>query len=383
MVKIILKSNYDGITNYKTNCITLKWSNLLLNPIRLMATNYHTSVRLLLDKSEENVKDYEILNYINSLFKTNPNMSFHINIEDQKCLEKAKIIIDRIQAKEKTIKLFPDSRLKDRTSLDLKNLNCITIVPLQYLMWHNDIENANRRFLRFDRRDNSDYDGTIKFSEIMNQGYIGNYYKLEEALKLKRVVLQILGSSLKLNAIHSDLQKVLLVSQYMSDHIAYPNYDQMGTSKMRIVDRSIDHNAYYTLLKKEGVCEGQSEAFMLLLNNPQMKVDCRVLVGLADKNNFDSGHAWNLLRIRESKFYYLFDQTWQNEDLDYQYTFSPVLKSRKTLDGTCGHYDLSDYKIPNDFLNEQLKDANEREKNGKQILFPQDLDTMILSRKKK
>lgn len=386
MKEIILKSNYTNIETFDQSCISLKWSNLLASNIRLVANGNHKNVRLLVDKSGDSENDEKIINYINSLFVANPKMGFHINVEDQKCFEKAKKIIEKINSKEKTIKIFPDVLLKDRTSLDLSNLNCTTIVPLQYLMWHNNIENSDRRFLRFDRRDNSDYDGKTFFSETMNKGYVGSYYKLDEALKIKKIVLQILGSDLKFNSPHTDLEKVLLVSQYMSNHIIYPDYNQL-TKKIKIIDRSADHNAYYTLLNKEGVCEGQAEAFMLLLNNPQMKVDCRVLVGLANKNKSDSGHAWNILRIQGSQYYYLFDQTWQNEDLDYEYTFSPLIKTRETLDGTGGHYRISNYKIPNDFLVVQLNQANEKEKNwnkiGNKIAIQYDLDTMIKNYQKK
>ena len=382
---LILNSNYEDLKKWKDSCISLDYRKLcqkfLDNKMKIfLKPNEQTrTIRLLVNKSTDDLNDEKIIKYINDMLSYNPDIQFCINVEDQKCFEKAKKIMEEIKTNNKVVKLYPDIILRDRTSIDLRNLNCITIVPLQYVMWHNGIEEANSKYIRFDRRDNSDYDGSYVFEEQMNEKFIGNYYKLEDVLKLKKVILEILNSDLKLKALHSDLQKVLLTSQYMSNHIIYPDYKKMGTKGIKIIDRSIDHNAYYTLTKNEGVCEGQAEAFMLLLNNPIMNIDCRTLVGLANVRELDSGHAWNILKLRESEYYYLFDQTWQNGNNNYEYTFTPLLtsKGRLTEHGIGGSYKISQTKLPKDFLKSQLNEANEREKKGVGIYVDKNLDDMI------
>ncbi len=371
MREIRFISNYENVRKEYPNCITISYRELTKRRM-IILPKHPISLRLLVDTSKEEADDIKTIEYLNKIFRDYPNMELHINVEDEHYFENAKRIASLINANQKVIKLFPDMLLKDRTSLDLKNLNCITIIPLQYLMWHNEIENADSRFIRFDRRDCSDTDGRIKYSERMNKGFIGNFYNLRDALKLKRTLLQILNSTLKLKGIHPDFQKVLLVSQYLSKHIAFPND----------INKKLGyHFANDTLKNGEGVCEGQAEAFMMLLNNPYMKIDCRLLGGSIIDDGIPYGHAWNLLQIRESESWFLYDQTYVGEEQDYQYAFFPLTQDYQTIEGAKGKYQITNKKIPNGFLKRELEEANKIEieaRRGKyNIVIRESLDETI------
>jgi len=214
------------------------------------------------------------------------------------------------------------------------------------------------------------------YKELKKKGIV----RLEDVLKLKKVVLQILNNELSFKVPHSDLQKVLLVSHYMSKNIIFPDYDNMENN-----EKDKMHHAYYTLTQKKGVCEGQSEAFMLLVNNPQIKIDCRVLGGYADSNDMESGHNWNILKIKESNYvnkgeYFIYDQTWVNNDdgtMEFKYAFIPVMKLRSSLDGVGGMYNMYEEKLPDDFLEHQLKDAIQREIQAKKVLKVENLEELL------
>ena len=377
---IIKKSNYDDLNINKQGCISLKYSKLRESRIKRLPGNDIHSVRLLMDIATLDESENEVIDYLNKMVNINPYLNIAINVEDEKCFEKAKRIMSGIKSQNKVIKLYPDKQLKDRTSINLSDLNCITIIPLQYLMWHNNIENAHKDYIRFDRYDNSDFDGASEFSERENKEFTGDYYRLEDVLKLKKVVLQILNNELSFKVPHSDLQKVLLVSHYMSKNIIFPDYDNMENN-----EKDKMHHAYYTLTQKKGVCEGQSEAFMLLVNNPQIKIDCRVLGGYADSNDVESGHNWNILKIKESNYvnkgeYFIYDQTWVNNDdgtMEFKYAFIPVMKLRSSLDGVGGKYNMYEEKLPDDFLEHQLKDAIQREIQAKKVLKVENLEELL------
>lgn len=76
----------------------------------------------------------------------------------------------------------------------------------------------------------------------------------------------------------------------------YKYADKPFIGRMRILNSDIAHRGGNTLINKQGLCEGIAEAFMMLLNNPFVKIDYRCLGGLADDKNPDSGHAWNIVK---------------------------------------------------------------------------------------
>ena len=107
---------------------------------------------------------------------------------------------------------------------------------------------------------------------------------------------------------YDDLQKTLLISNYLQRHVQYVDYGNMseGLQGIYITDSgSIEvgnnvHSPLTVLEQHFGICEGIANATTMLLNNPSFDVNVRSVIG--------SKHAWNVVQI-DGKFY-LLDNTW-------------------------------------------------------------------------
>ncbi|HOZ89232.1 MAG TPA: hypothetical protein PK737_03275, partial [Bacilli bacterium] len=375
-MQMVIKSPYTSLTEETESCLTFNWQKMRNMIIKKQPGPDCQMVRVLLNEAEYDKMDDSIIAYLNSIFLNNPHLGFHINVEDSKCFPLAKKIMAKINCNNKSIRLFPDSMLGDRTNLDLSDLNCLTIIPMQYAMWHRNLEAAKQNFLLFARKDNGDFDGRFPFSndELSGQGgtdkFDSKYYDLRRMLEIKKAIFKKLFTEFRLNCTHNDLQKVLLVSAYLRRKIKYSIYDN---KIIEVIDNSMDHQADFTLDRGQGVCEGIAETLMLFLNNPYINVDCRTLVGIAGDENEKGGHAWNVLKIKESRNYYLFDQTWRDGENDFDYTFFDFDPNRATSPGTNGQYRIGE-KLPAGFLEEQYQEALLRENKGQQILAIKDIN---------
>ena len=348
-IKLISQTGiFKGLQDKKSDLINLRMSEIN-NPnkkIRVISNSGAKVARLLLDIEPNNFEG--LINYLNEIYQRNPNIEFHINVEVDKYFELAKRIMGRVPFVTKSITLYPDGELKDRTYLDLKHLNCLTIVPLQYAMWHDDIEHSDSSRLFFNRADVDGHDGTLPLSLDFQFVYGGVVYavsaaalfSLEDALSLKKEVLKVLRNDFLFNYnFLDDDQKVLIMMKYVVDNLEYSS--EPIDAFAAFIQPEFAHRGDTTLKYKRGVCQGIAEVFMMLLNNPIMRIDCRVLHGLDDKYDFDSGHAWVVLKlsreqVRNNSWFY-FDPSHNVCTKDcYSYNFlkssSDVIAIRKIFE---------------------------------------------------
>ena len=360
-LKIISESgNFDGLRDHKSDCINIRMSEFN-NPrnIRIVSSsNRVRTIRLLIDAKCGNERN--LYKYLSDIQAKNPNAEFHINIEFDKFFEDAKRIMSNSNFAKKSITLWADNELKDRSYLNLSNLPCPTIIPLQYAMWHSKIEQSDSNNLYFSREDIEVRDGSMPFAERHNFEINGvkrnwssgsNLYKLNHVLKIKRTVFGVLNGELRdiqVCSLAPD-QKVLFVMKYLTDNYTYRENPKIGS--MSLSNPELAKTADIVLKTKQGVCKGLAEAYMLLLNNPIVGVDCRVLGGYADKNNPDTGHAWNVVRLQDEskknseKHIWAYFDTSYNVELHNCFAYSFLKKvdmsDRAIYDGIKPRYDDS------------------------------------------
>ena len=396
----ILRQNgiFNGKKKKKQDCISIKISELNRNDI-LKITKFPNAkvIRLLIDTKSNN--DMELLSFLNKIYYDNPSIELHINIEFDKYFEYSKTIIDQVNFNNKSITLWPDGELEDRSYLDLNNLNCKTIIPLQYIMWHSNIENANKANLFFLRSDTDSQDGTFSFSitnqaknnndEITFEG--GNLYNLEEALFLKKTAYKVLSDELKslTDCNLADDQKILVLMKYFVDNFKYTWHPKIPNTNITIKSDRFAQKAANTLYNKEGVCAGIAEAFMILLNNPIMKIDCRCIGGLAEPNNNKTGHEWNMIKITDEKIkvskWFYFDATWNIHDKNYynwSFLEATELSARQIFDCANPVYESHlNVLLDEDTMKYRLEDALNRIENNKrgikQIRIIYSLDDIV------
>ena len=386
MSEITVTSRYgqfDGLRENKEECINIRVSKLN-DPKQIRFTTGESKtkiIRLLIDIKPTN--EEEFMQYLNRLSEQNPNVEFHINIEFDEYFDYAKSIMSKVNFKNKSITLWPDGKLRNRDHLDLTNLNCNTIIPLQYIMWHNKIENANAKYLYFLRKDTETKDGSLPFSpeytfkeDGTTSQFVSSLYTLRDALYLKKVTYNILNTELKelVNCNLAPDQKVLVLMKYFVDNYTYTASPVLKT--ITVHDTKFPHQASQCLLYKQGVCEGIAEAFMILLNNPLIQIDSRCLVGLSDSKDPDSAHAWNIVRLVDEKtnvtYSFYMDPTWNiNAKSYYDWSFFDVseLNERKIYD--CANPSYTSYNnitLNKNVLSYRLNDALTRiedKKNGR------------------
>ena len=397
-MRIISESGqFDGLREHKEDCINIRMSELNNNSkFRIISSSNAKVIRLLIDIKPTNEREF--MRYLNELSANNPNIEFHINIEFDKYFEYAKKIMSNVTFRTKSITLWPDGDLKDRSYLDLTNLNCKTIIPLQYVMWHNNIERANASNLFFLRKDVETKDGTLPFDLSFTykengvvDSFNSNLYTLKDAIFLKSTAYKILRTELKdlINCSLAPDQKILVLMKYFVDNFTYTDTPKSANGKMTFLNTDFSYKAAHTLINKQGVCEGIAEAFMILLNNPIMQIDCRCLAGLAYNNDLDSGHAWNVVKLIDEKSHvarwFYMDPTWNINDRNYynwSFLKANALSQRKIYDCANPVYESYDnVELNEDVMAYRLNDALDRinkKKNGMhQIRFLYSLEDII------
>ena len=114
--------------------------------------------------------------------------------------------------------------------------------------------------------------------------------------ELETVVLDILS---KMERIDREEDKIVFLHDYISAHNAY---DSKGvTGNVNLVD-DYSFTAYGCLVDGVSVCQGMSDAFMLVCNRAGLTAD----MALSD----DMVHAWNFVKIGDE--YYHLDITWND-----------------------------------------------------------------------
>lgn len=384
-IKIISESGqFNGLRENKEECINIRVSQINRSKFKLISSSNAKVIRLLIDIKPDD--EVSFMKYLENLYNNNPNIEFHINIEFDKYFEYAKELMRKVKFKTKSIALWPDGDLKDRSDLDLTNLPCNTIIPLQYIMWHKNIENASSNYLFFNRTDIDVHDGTLPFTtssaykdnkQIYTWADSSDLYTLKDALFLKSTAYKILTTELQdiVNCSLSPDQKILVIMKYFVDNYTYTENPKSPNGRITFLSTNFAHHAANTLINKQGVCEGISESFMILLNNPLMKIDCRCLGGLADSNDINSGHSWNIVKLIDEKTHairwFYMDPTWNICDRNY-YSWSflkaDAVSQRKIYDCANPIYEsYDDIALDESVISYRLDDALERitkTKNG-------------------
>ena len=147
-------------------------------------------------------------------------------------------------------------------------------------------------------------DSTIKYNCNL-WGYINNIYIQytdtidvckNQKLWLDNTVDDIIS---KMNGINADEDKIVFIHDYISTHTEYdPN---AVSGDLDTIDNS-SYNAYGCLVKGVAVCQGMSDAFVLLCK--------KVGVYSSLVSSAEMVHAWNLVKLGEN--YYHLDITWDD-----------------------------------------------------------------------
>lgn len=147
-------------------------------------------------------------------------------------------------------------------------------------------------------------DSTIKYNCNL-WGYINVIYiqytdKIDvcqtQILQLDNIVDDIIS---KMNGINTDEDKVVFLHDYISTHTEYDS--NAVSDDLDSIDNS-SYNAYGCLVKGVAVCQGMSDAFVLLCK--------KVGVYSSLVSSAEMVHAWNLVKLGDN--YYHLDITWDD-----------------------------------------------------------------------
>ena len=192
--------------------------------------------------------------------------------------------------------LIDDYEIKDRSYINPLEFTKTTLeIPLSYLLWMKELHPSQKVSLYMLKT----YD---KPQPAGSNDY--EYFSLE-SLKRIREIISILAE--KCQGL-SDIEKTILVSNYIQNHVQFveennkSQADQIYITDSKGQDVTIPAvgSPENVLLHNYGVCNGIANASMLLLNNPEMRVNVRSVKG--------QGHVWNVILL-DGK-YYIFDNTW-------------------------------------------------------------------------
>lgn len=128
-----------------------------------------------------------------------------------------------------------------------------------------------------------------------------------------------------------DYEKILFVHDYIVDHC---EYDHDGADSD---DNGIWGTAYGCLVNGSAICQGYSEAFLLLMN--RLGIEAGICSGKTfDTDEGSGGHAWNYVKIDDE--YYWLDVTWDDPTTnsepmlshDYFLINDDILSKTRTID---------------------------------------------------
>lgn len=163
------------------------------------------------------------------------------------------------------------------------------IIPITYAMWGvkmHDKVSVN----------------ALRFSNMYMASANGDTYLTKDFIE------KVLDISKSLNITDSEISKILLVSNYLQEHVQYVagkiNIASDGTYKIKadesLLTRELVGSAKTVIEDNYGLCMGIANATTLLLNNPILNVNVRTMMG--------DSHVWNLVR-HKNRLYYV-DNTW-------------------------------------------------------------------------
>ena len=377
---ISITGMYNGLREEKDNCVTLRMSNINESGEIQIPDLRSTKVIRVLFYAESKDPE-ELVTALNQLYYENPDLELHINIEHDGFFEHAKDIASKAQYKNKNITLWQEPDLKNRDYLNLKDLPCPVLLPMQYGMWFTNLDDLDKNNVFFYRSDAEARDGSLPFSEKAS-GFVqskkdlyqiewggSDFYSIDDMKRFRNAINAIFNTDLKYAAVCglSDDQKSMVAMKYLVDNFVY---------EKEPVDKDKPNSIYEgkeTVETKQGVCSGLAEVYTMLLNNPIMQVDARKVLGLYNGADLDSGHAWCAVKIKDDKtndlYWYYMDPSENVANKDY-YRFSFMgprrVMNRKVLDGSNPDYDQSNFiGFPQKLVETRLADALDRMEKAK------------------
>ncbi len=195
------------------------------------------------------------------------------------------------------LSLTDDYENKDRHYIKPLEFTKTTLeLPLSYILWVNEISDKQKISLYM-----LNHQGYMH--PICSNGY--DYINLEALKKINELVNTL---ALKFKD-YTDDEKAILISNYLQSKVQYVDENNISEASSGIyktdskglpVTREIVSSPETVLLQHYGLCNGIANATMLLLNNPEMNVNIRSILGCS--------HVWNVILI-DGKYYFI-DNTW-------------------------------------------------------------------------
>ncbi len=215
---------------------------------------------------------------------------FEIFCENYECI---KLINSELKERENlTLHLQDDLQLIDRSYIEPDSFDKFNLtIPLTYIMW------------------NVDFQDKAKISLFRINNCLANNNGNTEITKESLMRLREIISSLNKYQPENDLQKIILVSNYLQEHVQFIESEESKAadgiyivttpfSKEELHRRSSLIEA--VINDNYGLCMSIANTSTLLLNNPVFQVNVRSIFG--------PGHAWNEVELDGIKQY--MDNTW-------------------------------------------------------------------------
>ena len=201
------------------------------------------------------------------------------------------LLLESILPSKISLDLVDDYRNKDRSYIDTSMFeNHPFSMPLSYVMWNPHFK--EKCDIRCFRNAQSDAMTSLNGNTSISKDTIKKLYEIVN----------------ELNVGEDDLEKILLVSNYIQSKIQYVECGKTvlsdGTyvplAPLKLITREIVSSIENIINKYYGLCMGIANTTTLLLNNPIMNVNVRSLYGCE--------HAWNLVKTNDTLYYV--DNTW-------------------------------------------------------------------------
>ena len=203
-----------------------------------------------------------------------------INVPSYECVKFInKHLKDRLDI---VVNVLDDYTNKDRSYINACAIDKIKfVIPISYLMWN----------VEFQKSINV-YTTEYSFNAL---AYNGNTTVKADTLKrIKDLIMSLKGSGK-----YSDLEIIILVSNYLQSKVEYIDETSMLVKSNPNIENEIGL-IETVLFKSYGLCMGIANSTSVLLNNPEFNIDARTIT--------TRNHAFNLVRL--NGIYYYVDNTW-------------------------------------------------------------------------
>ncbi|SEK33033.1 Transglutaminase-like superfamily protein [Butyrivibrio sp. ob235] len=131
--------------------------------------------------------------------------------------------------------------------------------------------------------------------------FVYNHDAAQEVLTTQKIDQIIKNNGLNKG---TDYQKIYNTYRYITTHISY-DYETISNP-----NKFIGYSCYSAACLNNTVCEGYSLLFYRIMLS--VGIDSRLVAGLAEEGDQNSGHGWNIVQL--GNIYYYVDGTWDAYD---------------------------------------------------------------------